>query len=140
MTTSGIVWLVIALLGGVLLLAAVLAALLAVRVRRLDRRVGSFECVLRAEGTDWVGGIAVYGVGQVRWYRLMSLSLRPTRVFVRERLELVERVDDGSELVEVRCRYRGEEEERLSLALRRDSLAGLVSWLEAAPPRGQPLW
>ncbi|WP_345214831.1 DUF2550 domain-containing protein [Georgenia halophila] len=109
----------------------------AVRVRRLDRRVGSFECAVRSGGRDWRGGIAVYGVGRVQWYRLVSLSLLPTRTFTRESLDLVERRGGApDEFVEVRCRYDGEE---VSLAMRRECLAGLVSWLEAAPPRGEPL-
>jgi len=134
LTTAGIAWLGVAAVAAVVL---VLAVLFAVRVQRLDRRVGSFECAVRCEGRDWRGGIAVYGVGRVQWYRLASLSLLPTRTFQRDQLELFQRVGgaDG-EFVEVTCRYDGED---LALAMPRESLAGLVSWLEAAPPRGEPL-
>lgn len=120
------------------LVAVLLLILFAVRVRRLAYRIGSFECALRPAGRrDWTSGIAVFGVGRVDWYRLVSLSLRPTRTFVREDLELRERVHrspgGADQVTEIRCRLRGEE---VDLAMRRESLAGLVSWLESAPPRG----
>ncbi|MFC7406301.1 DUF2550 family protein [Georgenia alba] len=134
MTTTGIVWLVVA---AVAVVVVTVVVLFQVRVHRLDRRVGSFECAVKCGGKDWSGGVAVYGVGRVQWYRLVSLSLLPARTFVRERLELSERRGGlDEEFVEVRCRYEGEE---VDLAMRRESLAGLVSWLEAAPPRGEPL-
>jgi hypothetical protein len=110
----------------------------AVRVRRLAHRVGSFECAFRPAGRkDWTSGIAVFGVGRVDWYRLVSLSLRPTRSFARESLEVGSRVhrpsNGGGQVMEIRCRLEGEDVE---LAMKRESLAGLVSWLESAPPRG----
>ncbi|WP_418607106.1 DUF2550 family protein [Georgenia sp. SUBG003] len=120
------------------LVAVLLLALFAVRVRRLAHRIGSFECALRPPGRrDWTSGIAVFGVGRVDWYRLVSLSLRPDRTFARADLEVRERVhrspDGKGQVTEIRCGQPGKE---VDLAMRRDSLAGLVSWLESAPPRG----
>lgn len=123
------------------LVALVVLVLFAVRVRRLGRRIGSFECALRPVGRrDWTSGIAVFGVGRVDWYRLVSLSLRPSRTFEREHLEVLARTHRAAggrdQVTEVRCCSHGEE---VDLAMRRSSLAGLVSWLESAPPRGEPL-
>jgi len=130
--TAGAVLVVLALV------AVLLLVLFAVRVRRLARRIGSFECALRPAGRrDWTSGIAVFGVGRVDWYRLVSLSLRPDRTFARSDLEVLERVHrkpgGAGQVTEVRCGLPGQEVE---LAMRRESLAGLVSWLESAPPRG----
>jgi hypothetical protein len=49
---------------------------------------------------------------------------------VRER---VHRKPGAGQVAEVRCGLAGQE---IDLAMRRESLAGLVSWLESAPPRG----
>lgn len=130
--TAGAVLLVLALV------AVLLLILFVVRVRRLAHRIGSFECALRPAGRrEWTSGIAVFGVGRVDWYRLVSLSLRPDRTFAREDLEVRERVHrspGGSQQVsEILCSLPGGE---VHLAMRRESLAGLVSWLESAPPRG----
>lgn len=121
-----------------LALALVLAALVvafATRVRRLARRVGSFECARRLPGArDWTSGIATFGAGRLRWHRLVSLSPGPVASYERRDLEVVERRPRGPDggVVEVRCRYRGTE---IELAMRTDSHAALVSWLEAAPPQ-----
>lgn len=121
---------------GTLVLAVVAACLLILRVRRLGRRVGSFECARRA-GADlpWTSGIAVFGAGRVEWWRLVSYAPTPAASWRREHLEVLERrrrrqgVTGG--VMEVRLRYRGEEFE---LAMVAESLAALVAWLESAPP------
>lgn len=120
------------------LVAVLLLILFVVRVRRLAHRIGSFECALRPAGRrEWTSGIAVFGVGRVDWYRLVSLSMRPDRTFARGDLEVRERVHRASgganQVSEIRCGLPGGE---VHLAMRRESLAGLVSWLESAPPRG----
>ena len=138
MSGAGAVW------GILTALALVVLAVLALtgRVRHLGRRVGSFECALRRPGQrDWTSGIAVFGSGRLDWHRLVSLAHRPARSFVRRELEIVGRRrrgpgPRGGEVVEVACRYRGED---LELAMVDQALAGLVSWLEAAPPNeGRP--
>lgn len=125
----------------VLATALVLVSVFAVRVRRIAGRVGSFECALRRpRARDWTSGIACFGAGRVDWYRLVSLSGRPSRSWRRERLEVLQRERrprPGGEghVMEVRCRYDGEE---FDLAMVRESFAGLVSWLESAPPHEVP--
>ncbi|MPV38132.1 DUF2550 family protein [Georgenia subflava] len=137
MTGAGAGWVAASALVLVLVVGLVLFA---VRVRRLGRRIGSFECARRPAGQrDWTSGLAVYGVGRIDWYRLVSLRMRPSRSFVQQDLVIVDRVRRGSadQVVEARCRHRGEEFE---LAMVATAYSGLVSWLEAAPPRDPRRW
>ncbi|WP_127131709.1 DUF2550 family protein [Georgenia sp. SYP-B2076] len=127
----------------VLAVAVAVVVLFGLRVRRIGRRIGSFECALRRAGAkDWTSGIACFGAGRVDWYHLVSLSPRATRSWRRDRLEILgreRRPRPGGEghVVEARCRYGDEEFE---LAMVRDSFAGLVSWLESAPPHSAPMY
>lgn len=134
---TGTAWGVLLTLGAVL----VVVLLFAVRVRRVANRVGSFECALRPVGQrDWTSGIANYGSGRIDWYRLVSLRLRPSRSWRRERLEIVGRArrpaaGGAGHVIEVRCAYDGVQ---FDVAMVDSALAGVVSWLEAAPPRSEP--
>lgn len=131
---------VVAALAGVLLLLAAAGVGTAYLSRRstLTRRVGSFVCTVRADGSSVppTRGVAQYATGRLVWWRLRSLSPRPARSWSRRDLVLVERVrtgqDDGrgEELLRVRCEHRGEPFE---LTLPAGACSGLVSWLEAAP-------
>lgn len=129
-------WLLVVLL----LLTAACGVLLLWRARTLVRRVGAFECAWRGvETADWTSGIAGYGVGRLDWHRLVSLAPAPAARWDRRELVVVasgRRSLPGtdSRVVEVRCRYRTDE---FVLAMHTEALAGLTSWLEAAPP-GDP--
>ncbi len=123
-----------------LVLLAVLALLagiwLLVRVRGLSRVVGSFDCAWRApDSPEWVGGVAVYGVDRIDWYRIVSLRPGPAARWRRSELvvEPSRRVLPGSAwgAVEVECHLG---DEAFHLALESDALAGLTSWLESSPP------
>ena len=121
---------------------AVLAALVLMtglvllwRLHALGRRVGSFECAMR-EGEHWHAGIAAYAKDDLTWYRVVSLSLRPSRRWARRDMWVHERrvreIEGGtSRVVEVHCHFG---DEQFYLAARDHSLDGLVSWLEAGPP------
>jgi hypothetical protein len=130
------------------LLAVVLVAVLALvlllwRTHSLARRVGSFECARRGPDEDsWTSGIASYGVGRLDWHRTVSLSPNPAARWLRRDLVLLgwhrrEVAGGASHVVEVRCRYRGAE---IVLAMHEEALAGLTSWLEAAPPGERAAW
>lgn len=128
---SALIW-----IGGLFLVALVLAGLLLWRLHALGRRVGSFECALR-EDERWHAGIITYTRTKLDWYRLVSMSLLPNRRWSRTTLTVLgrrQRQIEGrpSRIVEMRCRH-GEQE--FYLAAREDALDGMVSWLEAAPPR-----
>ena len=109
-----------------------------IRLRTLGSRVGSFECALQMP-TGWASGIAHYGADSLHWYRLISLSPRPERSWVRAELQIVERSArdpqaplTASRIIEVTCTLPGEQ---FTLAMRAGPYSGLASWLESQPPR-----
>ncbi|HEY3436673.1 MAG TPA: DUF2550 family protein [Actinotalea sp.] len=134
--------LVIGLLLGVL----VLLVLYVSRQRTLSRRVGSFTCLHRTDGSAdavWTVGTAQYASGRLDWWRAVSLSPRPAQTWSREELRLLERLPleqqdhAGRPVVLVRCRHR---DELFELAMSEGACAGLVSWLESGPRRvGRPV-
>ena len=140
-------------LGGVetvLLVVVVLVlalGLLAVRRHVLSRRGGTFECSIRLrEGTSgrgWVLGIARYNDEMLEWFRFFSYAYRPRVSFLRADMRVVtSREPDavealslyaGQRVVVVRARSNTDVDQ-WELAMSSDSLTGLLSWLEAAPP------
>lgn len=130
----GGVW---AFLGGA---AALLAgAAVVVRVWLLQGRPGAFECAVReVHRKGWASGIAVFAGDRLLWYRVFSLSLRPARSWPRSRLHVLERhrrllLGRRTNVVEMTCSVGDGE---LVLAMRDKVAAGVVSWIEAAPPAG----
>lgn len=121
--------------------------LLAARRRWLDRSGGAFECSLRLRtttpGSGWALGVGRYNEGSFEWFRFFSYSPRPRRIFDRGAVRVLETRDpDPVEAVALNADQRivrvevlesetgGERE----LAMSPESLTGLLSWLEAAPP------
>lgn len=133
-------------LGSLLLVIVAFLVLYLSRQRTLSRRVASFACQVNVGETVrrlWQPGIAQYTHERLLWWRTLSLSPRPARVWLRDRLTLVERVplgqddEDGRPLLLVHCRHG---DEAFQLMLSALAYAGLVSWLESAPRRpGGPL-
>ena len=128
---------------GLALLLVAGLVLFSVRRVTLARRLGSFDCSVRmvAEGRSWMVGVACYGPDRLDWYRVFSLSPRPSRSWERSRLEVVgQRVPVGGEVVVVvlpevsviSCRYDGDE---VDLAMSAEAYTGLASWADAGPPR-----
>ena len=142
-------WLIalLAVVIAVLLCVGLLAAL-AARRRLLARDGGAFECSVRLRtttpGAGWVLGVARYSEDQLEWYRFFSYSLRPRCRFVRRSVRVLEtRPPDPVEAVALYAgqqvlvlETRGARAESAELAMSPDSLTGLLSWLEAAPPGG----
>lgn len=119
---------------GLLLLATALVVVL--RLRALDRRVGSFACaVVTAPAPTAVvrRGVAHYGVGRLDWWQRRSLGLRPDLTWSRDALEVRSRelLPGSDDRYRVECGYRGEP---LVLEMSVAAYAGLTSWLESAPP------
>ncbi|GAB2682432.1 DUF2550 domain-containing protein [Thalassiella azotivora] len=125
--------------------AALVLVVLYLLVRRvaLTRSGSTFDCSVRAgdaaSGGGWTTGVASYGHGELRWFRLFSLrpgpgcTWRRTDVSVREFRE-PERDEVFALLpgsVVVTCVVAGEE---LQLAMSGDAYTGFASWVEAAPP------
>ena len=140
---------VLSLLALISLLLALLLVLLAARRRWLDRLGGTFECSVRLRvatpGAGYVLGIARYSEGSLEWFRFFSFSLRPRVVFWRGTFDVLDtREPTPVEALALNADQRviliestdvsnpaGWEWE---LAMSPESMTGLLSWLEAAPP------
>lgn len=114
------------------------------RRRWLARRGGLFDCSLRLRtttpGTGWVLGVARYSEDRLEWFRSFSLSFRPRMVFQRsvtragaqrppDQLEALLLFDD-QRIIQLELADGSHWEAAMAV----DSLTGLLSWLEAAPP------
>lgn len=146
---DAVIWIAV---GAVLAAVVGIVVLGLARLRTLNRRVSAFACGERLLGTTgaagelvhigepgpWVAGIAQYGAGRLIWWRIWSLSPRPARTWRRTELQVLDRrpmSDEGRpDIFRVRCRHQGAEFE---LAMSPDAYAGLMSWLESAPPRAR---
>ena len=141
-------WLgVVEVLGVLAALLALSVLMLAVRRRWLNRLGGTFSCSLRLRmrtpGVDWVLGVGRYSEGILEWFRYFSYSLRPRMVFPRRNVRVLEtRMPDPVEAVALNADEKvlriemqdGHTETQWELAMSEESLTGLLSWLEAAPP------
>ena len=129
--TIGIIALVL-LTGGVL-----------VRLRYLAGQVGSFECAMRLPGGQrWLSGVASFRLDSLQWYRLMSLSTRPSRVWRRLDLELsaAKRRREQGRVVEVHCVDATAGSDGFDLAMMEESHSALVAWVESAAPEQPSLY
>ena len=139
-------------IGGEVVAAVVLLLVLAVlglalRRRWLSRQGGTFECSLRVSttspGMGWALGVARYNEENLEWFRFFSFSFAPRTIFLRSQVNVLEsREPDPVEAVSL---YAGQRIVRIDtandsephsweLAMSEESLTGLLSWLEAAPP------
>lgn len=141
-------WATVAEIIAVVVVLSVLLPLAWVVIRRrlLARMGGTFDCSLRTSsstpGTGWVLGVARYAGEFLEWYAAFGFVMKPRMrlerawtVAVEQRepsaLEAVALYDQrGIVLLEQRRTQRDPRE----LAMSEDSLTGLLSWLEAAPP------
>ena len=141
-------WLGVAeILGALVLLLVLGLVVLALRRRWLARQGGTFECSLRLPtgppGSGWMLGVGRYEEGLLQWFRFFSYSWRPRKSFSRRDVRVLETRDpDPVEAVALYAEQRivrfqiggAEAAEHWELAMSPDSLTGLLSWLEAAPP------
>lgn len=146
MTDGGIDWLIVTELLVVALVVLLLLPILWLIARRrwLSRQGGLFECSLRLStttpGTGWVLGVARYSGERLEWFRSFSLSLRPRLVFRRGATRAgAQRRPDAIEAVLLYAdqriiRLETTEGSSWEVAMQEDSLTGLLSWLESAPP------
>lgn len=130
-----------------LVLLVLPVVLLAMRRRVLARQGGTFECSLRlgtdTPGSGWALGLARYNEERLEWFRFFSYSAGPRKIFVRQEITVVDNrepdpIEAGSLYVGQRIvQLRSTDDARpqvWELAMSGDSLTGLLSWLEAAPP------
>lgn len=129
------------------LLLVLSLVLFALRRRWLSRQGGTFECSLRLSsttpGSGWALGVARYNDEELEWFRFFSYSTRPRQAFRRHDMAVVnDREPDpveagslyvGQRIVQLRC-TSDPEGKTWELAMSGESLTGMLSWLEAAPP------
>lgn len=79
-------------IGGLVLLVVALVGALAVRRRVLQRRWPTFEASVRTTpkpmGRGWTLGLGCYDENALRWYRLLSVRMRPGLVVDRRTLRI----------------------------------------------------
>ncbi|HEX6497682.1 MAG TPA: DUF2550 domain-containing protein [Micromonosporaceae bacterium] len=127
---------------GVLVVLCVLAALF-IRREIIARRPGTIELSLRLStlvpGRGWSPGIARFVGDELRWYRLFSFAIRPRRILSRRDLavhsrrspEGPEQLTLPSDWIVLRCHC---ERTPVEIAMAHNTVAGFLSWIEAAPP------
>ena len=134
------VWMIVALV--VIVLVLLIGGFL-VRLRYLAGQVGSFECAMRLPGGQrWLSGVASFRLDSLQWYRLMSLSTRPSRVWRRLDLELsaARRRREQGRVVEVHCVDATAGSDGFDLAMMEESHSALVAWVESAAPEQPSLY
>lgn len=126
-------------------LLILLAALVALWLRRgaIARSGGTIALHVRLStvmtGRGWSPGLARFAGDELRWFRIFSFAPRPRRVLCRSHLLIqARRLPDGPERaalppdwVVLRCLNRGHVVE---IAMAGATVAGFLSWIEAAPP------
>jgi hypothetical protein len=130
--------------GTTVLLLAVGVGAVVLRRYLIGRARGTFDCSLRRAsshhaGSGWMPGVARYERDRLDWFRVFTLSPKPSRSLVRNQLTIIDhRVPDGVETyavipgwVIVRCAYGAQ---TLELAMSELAYSGLATWLESAPP------
>lgn len=127
---------------GVLILLALLAVLF-VRRALVVRAGGTIRLHLRVstilDGRGWSPGFARFAGGELRWYRMFSLAIRPKRVLTRRDLVIErrrlprgqERLTLPADWVILLCTSH---HAPVEIAMAKSTVTGFLSWLEAAPP------
>lgn len=136
----------------VVLAACIIVGLLVVIIRRqwLLSRDSIFSCEicrrLPGNGSRWALGVARYCGDNLLWYKLISLSFRPTVTIRRSMTRLVDHRQPSPQdrllainshlIARLEVQEAGKSTRIMELGLANDSLMGLMSWLEASPPGG----
>ena len=135
----------------VVILVAVLIVMacagLFVRRRLLSSNGGVFDCGMRTwkagQPGSWTMGMARYHGDVFQWFRAFSLLPSPTVQLPREAIHISQR--RGATDLEALVLFEDHlviavdesaEQPRRELSMTSQSLTGLLSWLEAAPPGG----
>ncbi len=132
------------LAGALVLLPCLLLLAVALRHRLLQRSGGTIELSLRPAasrpGRGWANGVGYFAAGgELWWYRVFSLSVRPRLVLLRRELEVLGRRTPTSAerqalhggAVVLECRASGD---GIELALDAPAVTGFLAWLESRPP------
>ncbi len=127
---------------GVFVLLCALGVLF-VRREIIARGRGTIELNVRLStrlpGRGWSPGVARFTGDDLRWFRLFSLAVRPRRTLSRRALSVegrrqptpAERLALPADWIILRC---NSQRESVEIAMAETTLAGFLSWVEAAPP------
>ncbi|HKT03454.1 MAG TPA: DUF2550 domain-containing protein [Rugosimonospora sp.] len=130
---------------GVIIVLSVLVVLFA--RREIIARGGTVEVSFRLStlvpGRGWSPGVARFTGDEMRWYRVFSLSVRPSRTLSRRNLavdrrrppEPAEQLVLPADWVVLRC-TAADAQTPVEIAMAQAALTGFMSWIEAAPPGG----
>jgi len=140
---EGVEWILV----GVAAVIVVACVALFVRRRLLSSHGSVFDCSMRSwksgAPSGWAMGMARYQGDMFQWYRAFSFLPAPSAQLPRETLRVAgqRRADDleamalfGDHVIVDVAPADGQP--RRELAMSPESLTGLLSWLEAAPPGG----
>ena len=119
-----------------LILVIILAMLtfLGLRAAILVGRKASFSTWIVRPGDDqWIRGIALYGQINLAWYRLVSPRTTPDLLLPRAYLEVVGGPVPTADNSYIIVRLRSPQG-LFTLALAQGDAAGLISWVNSAPP------
>jgi hypothetical protein len=127
---------------GVFVLLCALGVLFA-RREIISRGGGTIELNVRLSarlpGRGWSPGIGRFTGDELRWYRVFSLSWRPRRILRRQALAVesrrqptpTEALAMPDNWIVLRCTSQ---RDTVEIAMAESTLAGFLSWIEAAPP------
>lgn len=121
---------------GILLLIAAMFSVsyMGLRTVILVGRAASFGAwIINPESKQWVRGIALYGQLNLAWYRLSSPSTSPNILLPRTNLEVVGGPTPSRDANYTVVRLRSPKE-TYTMALLPGDAAGLISWVNSAPP------
>jgi len=122
----------------VLLLALCTVGWCALRLTILLRRPGSLQCSVRAKNArGWRTGVLILGPRALEWFSTRSFLPVPQRVFQRAGFHIVGHKLARNDLTVAHVEYLGE---ALDIAMSPQSFAGLVSWIDSAPPAEEPTY
>ncbi len=106
---------------------------LAGRYLILVRIPGALPCAMRRQDRKWHTGILILGLNDLKWYRTRSLRLVPRRVIARRGFEVVShRPSEQNQDTTIITVKDGDQ--LLVIAMNPGGFAGLVSWIDSAPP------
>lgn len=128
----------LSVLGAIVAAMILVAVLLALRVAFLMGRKSTFGGWMVEPGDrKWVRGICAYGELRLAWFPMLGVSLRPGVLLPRTVLKVVGAPlpsKDGRYII-VRLRAP---QGLYMLALSAGDSAGLISWVNSAPPGLEP--
>ncbi|MCF2706616.1 DUF2550 domain-containing protein [Arcanobacterium haemolyticum] len=112
----------------------------ALRLMMLLRRPGSLQCSVRlGNAKPWRTGVLILGPLSLEWFNTRALLFAPSKVMERSGFSIVSHRPGGAdnELTIADVTYEGSS---FQIAMSPQSFAGLVSWIDAAPPSEEPTY